>query len=80
MAMKEVIIKYKDSKVLELLKSLAAHLDFSISERQEEPAKPVSTKQKKESKATDFVNQWAGFLKKASTDNSKFDYLTEKYK
>lgn len=29
--MKEVIIKYKDSRVLELLKSLAKYFDFSIS-------------------------------------------------
>ena len=33
--MKEVTIKYKDSKVLELLKSLATYLDFSISEKEE---------------------------------------------
>ena len=33
--MKEVIIKYSDSKTLELLKSLAAYLGFSISEKQE---------------------------------------------
>lgn len=33
--MKEVIIKYKDSKVLALLKSLARYLDFSVSERDE---------------------------------------------
>jgi hypothetical protein len=30
--MKEVIIKYKDSQVLELLKGLAKYLNFSISE------------------------------------------------
>lgn len=33
--MKEVTIKYRDSKVLELLKSLAAYLDFSISGKEE---------------------------------------------
>lgn len=33
--MKEVIIKYKDSKTLELLKSLAKYFDFSISEQKE---------------------------------------------
>ena len=33
--MKEVIIKYKDSKTLELLKSLAKYLDFTISSAQE---------------------------------------------
>lgn len=31
--MKEAIIKYKDSKTLELLKSLAKYFDFSISEK-----------------------------------------------
>lgn len=35
--MKEVIIKYNDSKTLELLKSLAVYLGFSIAEKQEEP-------------------------------------------
>ena len=34
--MKEVIIKYNDSKTLELLKSLAAYLGFSIAEKREE--------------------------------------------
>lgn len=33
--MKEVIIKYSDSKTLELLKSLAAYLGFSITEQKE---------------------------------------------
>jgi hypothetical protein len=33
--MKEVTIKYKDSKTLELLKSLATFFDFSISESKE---------------------------------------------
>jgi hypothetical protein len=33
--MKEVIIKYKDSKTLELLKSLARYFNFSVSETQE---------------------------------------------
>ncbi|MBX2894962.1 MAG: hypothetical protein KF763_05950 [Cyclobacteriaceae bacterium] len=33
--MKEVIIKYNDSKTLELLKSLASYLGFSVSEKQE---------------------------------------------
>lgn len=33
--MKEVIIRYKDSKVLELLKSLSRIFDFSITEREE---------------------------------------------
>lgn len=34
--MKEAIIKYKDSKTLELLKSLARYLDFSISSSKKE--------------------------------------------
>lgn len=75
--MKEVIIKYKDSRILELLKSLARHFDFSISEK-EETVK--STLQKKEPKAITFANKWAGFLKNTDTDNSKYDYLAEKYK
>ncbi len=36
--MKEVTIKYKDSKTLELLKSLAKFFDFSISETKEASA------------------------------------------
>lgn len=76
-AMKEVIIKYSDSRVLNLLKSLAAHLNFSISEKQE-PA-PESTTQTP-SNALDFVNKWGGFLKNTSTDDAKYDYLANKYK
>lgn len=37
--MKEVTIKYNDSKVLYLLKSLAKYFDFSISESKE--IKPI---------------------------------------
>lgn len=33
--MKEVIIKYKDSRTLELLKSLARYFDFTISSPRE---------------------------------------------
>lgn len=33
--MKEAIIKYKDSKTFEILKSLAKYFDFSISEPKE---------------------------------------------
>jgi hypothetical protein len=33
--MKEIVIKYKDSKTLELLKSLSAYLGFSITEKAE---------------------------------------------
>ncbi len=75
--MKEVIIKYKDSRVLDLLKSLAVHFNFSISEKKEFAEEK---KTGKETKATDFVNQWAGFLKKPDTDTSKYDYLSQKYK
>lgn len=35
--MKEVIVKYTDSKTLEVLKTLATYLGFSISEKPEEP-------------------------------------------
>jgi len=31
-------------------------------------------------KASDFVNKWAGFLSDSETDQSKLEYLTEKYK
>ena len=41
---------------------------------------PKLTRKKKEIKATDFVNKWAGFLRNADTDNSKYQYLSEKYK
>jgi len=73
---KEVIIKYEDSRVLELLKSLSVHFGFTISEKERNTVE----KQKNETKAADFVSKWAGFLKKTDTDNSKYDYLTGKYK
>ena len=76
---KEVIIKYEDSRVLELLKTLSAYLGFTISENEEQVVKKPG-KRENESKAVDFVNKWAGFLKKTDTDNSKYDYLTAKYK
>ena len=41
--MKEVIIRYKDSKTLEILKSLARYFDFSISEKREESGKNKTT-------------------------------------
>jgi hypothetical protein len=34
--MKELIIKYSDSKILDVLRSLATYLGFSISEKQEQ--------------------------------------------
>lgn len=37
--MKEVIIKYNDSKTLELLRSLAGYLGFTVSEQKEAPKK-----------------------------------------
>lgn len=40
--MKEAIIKYKDSKTLELLKSLAKYFNFSVSEPKK--ASPQSKK------------------------------------
>ena len=30
--------------------------------------------------AANFINKWAGFLSNPETNESKFDYLTEKYK
>lgn len=41
---------------------------------------PKLRRKKKELKATDFVNKWAGFLRNADTDNSKYQYLSEKHK
>lgn len=42
---------------------------------------PKTTKEKKNPhKASDFVNKWAGFLTNPDTDNSKYNYLTEKYR
>jgi len=41
---------------------------------------PKLTKRNKELKATEFVKKWAGFLKNTDIDNSRYDYLTEKYK
>lgn len=76
---KEVIIKYEDSRVLELLKSLSAYLGFTISEKESDVVKGPNMN-KIESKSVGFVNKWAGFLRKTDTDNSRYDYLTEKYK
>jgi len=36
--MKEAIIKYKDSRTLDVLKTLAKYFDFSIAEKKEESA------------------------------------------
>jgi hypothetical protein len=41
---------------------------------------PKLKKKNKETKAAEFVKKWAGFLKDTDIDNSKYDYLTEKYK
>lgn len=42
----------------------------------------ISTKEENGSKmkASEFVNKWAGFLSDSDTDQSKRDYLTEKYR
>ncbi|MDT3739804.1 MAG: hypothetical protein RO257_09935 [Candidatus Kapabacteria bacterium] len=32
------------------------------------------------SSARDFINKWSGFLKNTNADNSKYEYLKEKYK
>ena len=34
----------------------------------------------KNSKATEFVQKWGGFLRNTNTEESKYDYLSEKYK
>ncbi len=37
-------------------------------------------KKGKSAKATEFVEKWAGFLKSTNTEDSKYNYLSEKYK
>lgn len=76
---KEAIIKYEDSRVLELLKDLSKYLGFTISEKETSIVKEPRMATEKP-KAVDFVNKWAGFLSKTDTDSSRYDYLTEKYK
>ncbi|MDO5665862.1 MAG: hypothetical protein Q4G63_11490 [Bacteroidia bacterium] len=34
----------------------------------------------KSAKATEFVKKWAGFLKNTNTEDSKYNYLSEKHK
>ena len=41
---------------------------------------PRTQNKNKETKATDFVRKWAGFLKDSETDKAKYDYLSSKYK
>ena len=41
---------------------------------------PKKREKRKELKAVDFVNKWAGFLKNDDIEKSKYDYLSEKYK
>lgn len=41
---------------------------------------PKFKEQKMNSKASDFVKKWAGFLKNDEIENSKGEYLREKYK
>lgn len=38
--------------------------------------KPRASKRK----AANFINKWTGFLSNPETDESKYDYLTHKYK
>ncbi len=43
----------------------------------------ILTKQEinpQKSTATDFVNKWAGFLSNDATEESKFQYLSDKHK
>ncbi len=42
----------------------------------------ISEREEKRStmKASDFVNKWAGFISDRDTDQSKLDYLSEKYR
>lgn len=41
---------------------------------------PKLTENEKEHKTTEFVEKWAGFLKKTDIEYYKHDYLVEKYK
>lgn len=41
---------------------------------------PKFKTENKANSATEFVNKWAGFLKNSDIENSKYDYLSEKYK
>lgn len=54
--MKEVIIKYKDSKTLELLKILAKYFDFTISS-----SKEAATRNKKKVSFTALKLDTRGF-------------------
>jgi len=38
---------------------------------------PKKREERKELKAVDFVNKWAGFLKNDDIEKSKYDYLSE---
>lgn len=42
--------------------------------------KSKKMKKSKNKEAAKFIEEWAGFLKKSDTEQSKYDYLTEKYK
>ena len=41
---------------------------------------PKPAKSKRKSKAKDFVEKWAGFLRDDNIDDAKYEYLSEKYK
>lgn len=41
---------------------------------------PKPTPAKEKMKAMEFVEKWAGFLSDNDTDETKFDYLSEKHK
>lgn len=41
---------------------------------------PKTRRSRKTLKAKDFVEKWAGFLFPLESNDSKFDYLMEKYK
>ncbi len=41
---------------------------------------PKSKPKKEKMKAIEFVDKWAGFLSNNDTENSKFNYLSDKYK
>ncbi len=41
---------------------------------------PKTTTKNNNSKASDFVKKWAGFLKEKNIEKSKYDYLSSKYR
>ena len=55
--------------------------DSSLNDKEVDVIIMPKTKQiRKEMKAKEFIEKWAGFLYSKASNDSKFDYLMEKYK